>query len=256
MKSARYAAAVGALCFLLGSKPIVAAPDQYDDSQSHPLRIAAYLIHPAAFLLEWTFFRPFHWLVSATAPQEAVFGHEPHPPILSEPQPTHNYGSPRKITANEVPANPEPATKQLAAQPPAEAVNVVEVPVEKKVVEEVPKPVEIERLVFPAVAFRFDSAELSEFGKGQVYLAAQRLREKPDLAVIIEGHLDNIGTQEYNQKLALRRAETVVAELSTQGIDSNRISAASSESAKPSIDQETYRARAGNRRVEFQVNAR
>ena len=43
---------------------------------------------------------------------------------------------------------------------------------------EVPKAGEVEKVVFPAVAFRFDSAELTELGKGQVYLAAQRLKEQ------------------------------------------------------------------------------
>jgi hypothetical protein len=42
-------------------------------------------VHPAAFLVEWTVFRPFHFLVSATEAQEALFGHTPHPQVLSHP---------------------------------------------------------------------------------------------------------------------------------------------------------------------------
>ena len=41
----------------VAATPVFAAPDEYDDSQSHPLRIAAYLLHPAAWLVEWTVFR-------------------------------------------------------------------------------------------------------------------------------------------------------------------------------------------------------
>jgi hypothetical protein len=52
-----------------------AAPDVYDDSQSHPLRIAAYLAHPVAYAVEWIVFRPFHFLVSS---YPEVFGHKPH----------------------------------------------------------------------------------------------------------------------------------------------------------------------------------
>lgn len=52
-----------------------AAPDVYDDSQSHPLRVAAYLVYPVAYALEWVVFRPFHFLV-ASYPD--VFGHKPH----------------------------------------------------------------------------------------------------------------------------------------------------------------------------------
>jgi OmpA-OmpF porin, OOP family len=125
--------------------------------------------------------------------------------------------------------------------------------VEKIVVKEVPKIVEVEKMIFPAVAFRFDSAELTDLGKGQVYLAAQRLKEKADLTVVIEGHTDAVGNEEYNQKLGQRRAETVIKELAAQGIDSSRVSAVSLGESKPLIDQDTQWARAVNRRVEFQV---
>jgi OOP family OmpA-OmpF porin len=103
------------------------------------------------------------------------------------------------------------------------------------------------------VAFRFDSAELTDLGKGQVYLAAQRLKEKADLTVVIEGHTDAVGNDEYNQKLGQRRAQTVMKELSAQGIDASRMSAASIGESKPLVNQDSQWARAVNRRVEFQV---
>ena len=51
--------------------------DEYDEMQSHPFRIAAYLVYPVGFTLEWLIFRPFHSLVAqpSLAP---VFGHTPH----------------------------------------------------------------------------------------------------------------------------------------------------------------------------------
>ena len=51
--------------------------DDYDDSQSHPLRILAYLIHPVGYSLEWLVTRPFHELV-AQPDLEPVFGHTSH----------------------------------------------------------------------------------------------------------------------------------------------------------------------------------
>ena len=59
----------------LSARPSMAAPDYYDESQSHPLRIAAYLAYPVAYAVEWIVFRPFHFLV-ASYPD--VFGHHPH----------------------------------------------------------------------------------------------------------------------------------------------------------------------------------
>lgn len=257
MKISRIVIIVLTLWLSFGSKPSFADWDAYDDSQSHPLRVVAYLAYPAVFLTEWLVLRPFHFLVSATEPQEALFGHTPHPPVIADPQPLYGFGAVRKVPAGQMQPQPAPAAKSTAAQEPvAERVTVVEVPVEKIVTREVPKIVEVERIVFPAVAFRFDSAELTELGKGQVYMAAQKLKEKSDLTIIIEGHADYVGGDDYNQKLGLRRAQTVMKELTNQGLDPDRMSAASLGESKPLLGQETDWARAVNRRVEFQVKAR
>ncbi len=132
-------------------------------------------------------------------------------------------------------------------------MKVVEVPVEKTVVKEVTKVVEVEKVIFPAVAFRFDSAELTDLGKGQVYLAAQRLKEKNDITIVIEGHTDAVGSEDYNRRLGQRRAQAVMNELGAQGIDPSRMAAAGAGENAPLINQDTQWARAVNRRVEFQV---
>jgi outer membrane protein OmpA-like peptidoglycan-associated protein len=258
MKASRFL--IGALlCGLaFGARPALAAWDDYEDSQSHPLRIAAYLMHPIGWLAEWTVMRPFHFIVSATEPQEAFFGHRPHPALLAESRRTANanYSTPMTQAQEQTPvrlaAVPPKAPAPLAAP---ETVRIVEVPVEKIVVKEVQKIVEVEKLVFPQVAFAFDSANLSDLGKGQVYLTAQRLKEKTDLTVVIEGHADSIGSDDYNQKLGLQRAQTVMNELVGLGLDVGRISTASQGESKPLIGTDTAWARAVNRRVEFQVKA-
>lgn len=51
--------------------------DEYDDSQSHPFRVAAYLVHPVGVALEWVIFRPFHYFISMPYVAEAT-GHHPH----------------------------------------------------------------------------------------------------------------------------------------------------------------------------------
>jgi peptidoglycan-associated lipoprotein len=251
--------ATGLLCAVtLGSQPAFAEWDAYDDSQSHPLRVAAYLLHPVGWLAEWTIFRPFHLIVSATKPQEAFFGHTPHPPLLAEVRET-NYFYPKPVSAPAKTTAMKPAAPAPAPAPPPETVKIVEVPVEKivvkEVVKEVPKIVEVEKLVFPAVAFAFNSAKLTDLGKGQVYLAAQRLKEKTDITVVIEGHADNRGSDDYNQKLGLQRAETIMNELAAQGIDRGRMSTVSLGESRPLIGADSAWAHAVNRRVEFQVKA-
>jgi len=51
--------------------------DGYDDSQAHPLRIAAYAFHPVGYAVEWLVTRPIHALVSQPELKK-VFGHKPH----------------------------------------------------------------------------------------------------------------------------------------------------------------------------------
>ena len=80
---------IGAVLLLvLVSLPARAtAHDAYDDSESHPLRLAAYAINPVGFALEWLVMRPIHFVVSQPA-LERVFGHTPHEdPYGSEPPP-------------------------------------------------------------------------------------------------------------------------------------------------------------------------
>jgi hypothetical protein len=55
----------------------VAAHDAYDDSQSHPLQIAAWAVHPVGWALEWLIARPLHFVVSQPE-AERIFGHEAH----------------------------------------------------------------------------------------------------------------------------------------------------------------------------------
>jgi outer membrane protein OmpA-like peptidoglycan-associated protein len=250
MKHPRLIVTVFAVWLALGLKPASAAPDEYDDSQSHPLRIVAYLLHPAAWLVERVVFRPFHFLVSANEPMEEIFGHRPHPPVLAEPQPNRDYGMPRRAPVK--PA-PPPAPVAAAPEPVREVVKLVEVPKETIVYRDVEKVVEVEKFVFPGIAFQFDSADLTDWGKGNVYLAAEKLKTKGDISVVIEGHTDEVGSAEYNKNLGLRRAQRVMAELGALGIDKSRITTTTQGEDKPLINQPTAWARAVNRRVEFQV---
>ena len=61
----------------IGAGSAVAVEDDYDDTQSHPLRVAAYLAYPIGFTAEWLVLRPFHYLISRPS-LESVFGHSQH----------------------------------------------------------------------------------------------------------------------------------------------------------------------------------
>ncbi len=127
--------------------------------------------------------------------------------------------------------------------------------VPKVIVKEVPTIVEVKKVVFPDVAFRFDSDKLTPLGKGKVYLAAQMLRDKTGVVVVIEGHADQVGTEEYNLALGLRRAEIVKKELEELGVGADTVSVVSVGETPPMMDQETDWADAVNRRVELRFDA-
>lgn len=69
----------------------VLAHDAYDDTQSHPLRLAAYALHPAGYALEWLVMRPIHFIVSNPT-LEPVFGHTAHEPQFGGYEPYEPAG--------------------------------------------------------------------------------------------------------------------------------------------------------------------
>lgn len=129
---------------------------------------------------------------------------------------------------------------------------IKEVPVEKIV--RVPEYITVERIVFSDIAFDYDKSTLTDLGKGRVYLIAQKLKDNKTIKVVVEGHTDFIGTDEYNQALGLRRANAVREELVRLGITVDRMTTASYGESQPLLDMQTDWARAVNRRVEFEVS--
>jgi peptidoglycan-associated lipoprotein len=113
--------------------------------------------------------------------------------------------------------------------------------------------IQVERVAFPDVNFEFDKATLTDVGRGRVYLISQKLKEGTNVKIEIQGHTDYIGTEDYNKKLGMQRAETVKAELVRLGVDPARISTVSFGEDRPLIDMQTPWARAVNRRSEFVV---
>ena len=71
--------------------------------------------------------------------------------------------------------------------------------------------------------------------------------------IIAVGHTDSVGTDAYNQKLSVRRAEAVKAYLQGKGVESNRIYTEGKGEKQPVADNKTAAGRAKNRRVEIEV---
>ena len=71
--------------------------------------------------------------------------------------------------------------------------------------------------------------------------------------VIGVGHTDAVGSDAYNQKLSVKRAEAVKAYLVSKGIEKNRVYTEGKGKKQPVADNKTAEGRAKNRRVEVEV---
>ncbi len=79
------------------------------------------------------------------------------------------------------------------------------------------------------------------------------LKDNPKLIIEISSHTDDVGTNEYNQKLSQARAESVVNYLIGHGIDKSRLIAKGYGEGKPIAPNTTPEGRQKNRRTEFKI---
>jgi OOP family OmpA-OmpF porin len=140
---------------------------------------------------------------------------------------------------------PPPAPKPVP--PPAPAPEKPKPPPEK------PKPV-AEKVTFAAdVLFDFDKAVIKPEGKSKLDDISNKARGVNLEVVIAIGHADSIGSDAYNQRLSVRRSESVKAYLVSKGIEANRVYTEGKGEKQPVADNKTRDGRAKNRRVEIEV---
>ena len=154
--------------------------------------------------------------------------------------------------ATEEAAKPAPAPEPKPAPAPAPAP--APTPVQKvEPAPAKPKPV-AEKVTFAAdVLFDFDKSVIKPEGKSKLDDLAAKVRGINLEVVIAIGHADSIGSDAYNQKLSVRRAESVKAYLVSKGIEPNRIYTEGKGEKQPVADNKTREGRAKNRRVEIEV---
>lgn len=102
-----------------------------------------------------------------------------------------------------------------------------------------------------ALYFTFDSYMLSPDELAKADAAAQYLLNNPSHVMIIEGHCDERGSNEYNLSLSEQRAIGVRDYVVSLGIDTNRIQTRAFGEDKPAVPGTDESAHSLNRRAEF-----
>lgn len=106
------------------------------------------------------------------------------------------------------------------------------------------------------VHFEFNEARLLIDSRSVLQKVAESLNNEPNVSVVVEGHTDSIGSDQYNLSLSQRRAQAVVSQLVKLGVNRNRLTAKGYGESKPRADNSTEAGRESNRRVELSIVAR
>jgi OOP family OmpA-OmpF porin len=138
-----------------------------------------------------------------------------------------------------------------------EKIDTVKIYVPQEIVREVivEKPVEINdtRWVLAGVNFETNSAKLRVESYPILKHAIQYLSENPNIKIEVQGHTDNEGSEDLNQKLSEQRALMISDYLAAKGIDSNRLTVRGYGELVPIADNNSDEGRAINRRIEFKI---
>lgn len=203
----------------------------YRESESHPFRIIAYVVHPIGYALRELIFRPFSYLASSSEETRAIMGYRA-PYDYRQPTCFHN--------ADQVPdcrrlLPVRGAFPELAAQESGE------------------REVNGKAIYFSDVNFDFNKRALNALGKSKARTVASTLKQHGAVKIVLQGHADSRGSEQYNKKLGMDRADAVRQELVALGVAAERLSTVSFGETKPLFTEKEDWAYAANRRVEVHM---
>jgi outer membrane protein OmpA-like peptidoglycan-associated protein len=101
------------------------------------------------------------------------------------------------------------------------------------------------------VFFDFDRADLTDRARQIIAEAAQAVTSTGTTRIEVAGHADRSGTPQYNQRLSMRRAEAVAAELARRGVDRSQMSIQAFGESRPLVPTADGVREPQNRRVEI-----
>jgi len=105
------------------------------------------------------------------------------------------------------------------------------------------------------IMFDIDKAVLKDQYKGELSELATILNKYEDTNILLEGHTDSTGMEDYNLELSKKRGQSVANYLATQNINPMRFTIMGYGESQPITSNETLEGRAQNRRVEVAIYA-
>ncbi len=166
----------------------------------------------------------------------------------SAPPPTAAAAPTAPTAPAPAPAPAAPTAPPAALAPPTTAPAAPTTPPAPKEFVSVPELKDIH--------FDFDKYDIRPGDAKVLDANATWLKSKPDLLVLIEGHCDERGTNEYNLALGERRAKAAMNYLVSQGVQANRITIISYGEERPLCTEHNESCWARNRRDHFLVKPR
>ncbi len=138
----------------------------------------------------------------------------------------------------------EPA-EDIAPPPPPPPPDYEEA--EEEIIEEA------EQIMLEDIFFEYDKFSIQDEYKATLTMNAEALMEYPDVVLVIEGHCDERGTNEYNLSLGEKRAKAVLDFYVAYGVSASRLSIVSYGEERPFDSGHNESAWSMNRRAHMAV---
>jgi outer membrane protein OmpA-like peptidoglycan-associated protein len=112
------------------------------------------------------------------------------------------------------------------------------------------------KITFPSgILFDVDKSAVRPEGRANLTDLARILNKYEDTDILIEGHTDSTGPEDYNMDLSIRRGQSVSSFMATQDVMPTRFTVVGYGETQPVADNETAEGRQANRRVEIAIFA-
>ena len=103
------------------------------------------------------------------------------------------------------------------------------------------------------ILFQYGKTDLSKNSKQTLDKAVELLNQIPNRKLVIQGHTDSTGSDEFNMELSEKRAKAVYDYMMKQGLNIKEVTYVGHGETRPVADNNTKEGREANRRVEFRI---